>query len=477
MDVLRGYARGVARFLDRRVIWPAAEYAIGASLSGLRFAGESFVRRCPRPVRRSLRRILLGASNAFNRRIVLDPFGQLAEVFLTAAVRARDDPDARQQGEDLNVFFHLGHDWFARNNLGFGSEDDNANCFFPRDLATGPQDLVPPMTNRTNLNIAKTCCLISILSYRPDEEIRACMTADPPMLPNTSFFSVHTDQEGDMGVFVGHDMKWAVFCFRGTEFETGRDWLTSALLNPATGFQIGEDDGTGHMRQTRVRDRYFKQMKYAVNGDFNLEKVVTDPYHDVFPDDACVSALQLALYLHKHGDCKIYCTGHSLGGGMATLLGAYLVAYGLDPAAIVSFGSPPVGDDAFCEWFNGAVPVSWRFVNEDEFAPMAPPIPFTEIGPVEEQELVHVRGLIRAENMNVVDPDAGRPTPPEMEQRIFQLCQEGNPSKMLLDHNLGVTLRRLQEFQPALGSPPVRARTMYAGRFSLAMLPYNLTEV
>ena len=411
----------------------------------------------PPPVRALLRAFLIQASNALNNRIILDPFGSVAEVVAIAAVRGRDNGEGdNREGDDLDLFFHLGLDNFRRNYYGFGSVDNPENCFFPWDLAQGPQGgNLPPMTNNVNLNIAKSCCLMSLLSYRSDEQIRSCMTTEGPdgmrMLPNVSFFSVHTDQEGDLGVFVDHEQRWAVFCFRGTEFETGRDWLTSALLNPAVGFHSGSDDGTGHMRQTKVRDRYFKQMEYAVGRHFSLNKVVTDPEHDVFRDDDRVSAMDIALYLHNQ-DCKIYCTGHSLGGGMATLLGAYFISFGLNPAAIVSFGSPPVGDHDFCEWFNEAVPVSWRFVNEDEFAPMAPPIPFTERRPVNEQELRHVKGFIPCEDLGRPDADLTALTPEQMEERIFELSRDGHPSKMILDHNLAVTLRRLLEFGARQGT-------------------------
>ena len=448
METLSKHAGGFTQALNRSILWPAVELFGGTTLVGMCTFG-GLVRYLPQPFRSFSRAFLMEISNAMNHRIILDPFASVAEVFAIAFVSGKD----RQEGEDLEVFFRLGLKDFPQNHCGFGNADDPQNCFFPQALEAGPRDHSPPMTSQINLDIAKTCCFLSLLSYRPDREIRDCMTrpTETRMIPNTSFFAVHTDREGDLGVWVDHNQKWAVFCFRGTEFETGRDWFTSALLNPAVAFQSGSDDGTGHMRQAKVRDRYFTQMEYAVGRQFSLDKVVTDPAHEVFKDDASVSALGLALYLHNKEDFKIYCTGHSLGGGLATLFGAYLVSFGVYPAAVISFGSPPVGDESFCEWFQQEVPVSWRFVNEDEFAPMAPPIPFTEGRPTAEQELRHVNGLIRCEALGQHDPAA--PTPEVMKARIFELCRQGHSSKLALDHNLAVTLRRLINFRAHHNGP------------------------
>ena len=56
----------------------------------------------------------------------------------------------------------------------------------------------------------------------------------------------------------------------------------------------------------------------------------------------------------------LYLTGHSLGGAVATLLGARLVAAGADPdkLSIVTFGTPSVGNTAFAEEYGCRLDVS-----------------------------------------------------------------------------------------------------------------------
>ena len=56
----------------------------------------------------------------------------------------------------------------------------------------------------------------------------------------------------------------------------------------------------------------------------------------------------------------LYLTGHSLGGAVATLLGARLVAAGADPdkLSIVTFGAPSVGNTAFAEEYGCRLDVS-----------------------------------------------------------------------------------------------------------------------
>jgi len=129
--------------------------------------------------------------------------------------------------EDIEVFFRLGVNHY-KSNYGSGDTDDPENNFFPGSLMAGPR-LVPhgtsPMAERRIMEIASSCALLSLLSYRHDDVIIDCMQgANPRMLPDVWFFSLHTLEESDLSVFVSDDQSWAVFCFRGTEPETLRDW-------------------------------------------------------------------------------------------------------------------------------------------------------------------------------------------------------------------------------------------------------------
>jgi pimeloyl-ACP methyl ester carboxylesterase len=68
-------------------------------------------------------------------------------------------------------------------------------------------------------------------------------------------------------------------------------------------------------------------------------------------------------------------TGHSLGGALATLAAD---RHG-DSAAVYTFGSPLVGDDAFAAGFNNRHEGrSFRYVNGDDLVTRVPPF-FTHI--------------------------------------------------------------------------------------------------
>eukprot|EP00667_Euglena_gracilis_P001273 EG_transcript_1273 len=76
-------------------------------------------------------------------------------------------------------------------------------------------------------------------------------------------------------------------------------------------------------------------------------------------------------------DCsaaKIYISGHSLGGAIATLA-AYEVSRAHPDRHVVlyTFGSPRVGNAQFCRQFDKEVPCMWRIENEKDMVPTVPP--------------------------------------------------------------------------------------------------------
>ncbi|KEG14689.1 putative lipase domain protein [Trypanosoma grayi] len=69
---------------------------------------------------------------------------------------------------------------------------------------------------------------------------------------------------------------------------------------------------------------------------------------------------------------RIFCTGHSLGGALASLC-AYSVRnmlrrkeYPLAEVTVYTFGQPPLGNSAFRKTYNKAVPRTFRVVNESD---------------------------------------------------------------------------------------------------------------
>jgi hypothetical protein len=392
----------------------------------------------PRPVRDRLQGGAVAAADALNTRFVLDAVTRFVDKGLA---RAAGLAFGDQMRSDVDDFF------------GAKADPDLARqCFFSEALAAGPNATVSEaqraMWSPPNRKIALSCAFLSLLSYREDHAITKYIRQPGSVLKDAHFFSVHTKEDDDLCVFVARDLSWAAFSFRGTEKETLRDWFSSALNLELTFFATGAADAAPAraMRDARARTRYYTQMLSACR-DYPLQlKSKPDGAPSIFPDKAPISASELALFLHSQ-KCKVYFTGHSLGGGLATLFGAHMRAWNVRPSAVVTFGSPPVGDQAFVDWFAESVGVSWRFVHGDEFAPMAPPFPFAD--PVgDEQELRHVRGLI------YIDPDTGsivqdprvldqRSDPAEMVKRLVELQANNKLMNIITDHILIKTIRVL----------------------------------
>ena len=68
-------------------------------------------------------------------------------------------------------------------------------------------------------------------------------------------------------------------------------------------------------------------------------------------------------------DRPLFLTGHSLGGALAVLSACRLARMGRPPAAIYTFGSPRVGDPAFCA---GYTLPTYRVVNRLDLVPEMP---------------------------------------------------------------------------------------------------------
>lgn len=80
-------------------------------------------------------------------------------------------------------------------------------------------------------------------------------------------------------------------------------------------------------------------------------------------------------HLHKdinflNDNCKIFLTGHSLGGAIATLAGCYFHDLGIkrENMSIYTFGAPPIGSQDFYIKYKSKLDL-YRVVNEDDIIP------------------------------------------------------------------------------------------------------------
>ncbi|WP_386688559.1 hypothetical protein [Lonepinella sp. MS14437] len=75
-------------------------------------------------------------------------------------------------------------------------------------------------------------------------------------------------------------------------------------------------------------------------------------------------------FVSNIGNKKLFLTGHSLGGAVATILSAYLSERGLKPL-LYTYGSPRVGDVNFVKAYNDKF-VHFRHVNDGDTVPGVP---------------------------------------------------------------------------------------------------------
>jgi hypothetical protein len=433
----------VGHAILQHVFWPGMIYMVLPFCYVLMTTLGPFFAELPFIIRFIMEKCMLLFSILINRRLILDIVYEIATTVVLIAVKVRY---GQQDRHDTELYFRLGtkvkdengvwHTYY-RSDMGSGNLQDARNRFFPQALTRGPysqgdvfwsNDMA---TRQLHGQIAKTCCFFSILSYQTDVTVRDCME-NAGMLPSVSFYTVHTGiTEVDLNVFVSSSKQWAVVCFRGTESETLRDWLSSILVTRPADFDTGQPGINATVRST-----YYEQAISACDD-------VRHPLQPQ-PETGERTTMQLLKSLRRNYGCKIYFTGHSLGGGLCSLMGAYMAAQTppIVPTAVITFGSPPVaGNTAFISWFSPTIPQKWRFVNGNEFAPMAPPLPFTT-----REQLLHVPKLIDVQNMS--NPIPAVPGYPQMKERLSQLFLQHNLESLILDHNPVSTLRAIDDQIP-----------------------------
>jgi len=141
--------------------------------------------------------------------------------------------------------------------------------------------------------------------------------------------------------FVLESADTVIAAFRGTA--TAIDWITDVI----------------------ARQRKFP---YAKNAGWTHQGF-TDVYASLR------SGLRAALSRARAGEKRLYVTGHSLGGALATLCALDLAAGPVPLSPIVyTFGAPRVGDAAFAAAYNRQVGHSHRVYNSYDVVPHLPPL-------------------------------------------------------------------------------------------------------
>ncbi|WCJ24161.1 triglyceride lipase triglyceride lipase [Euphorbia peplus] len=154
--------------------------------------------------------------------------------------------------------------------------------------------------------------------------------------------------------------KRLVVAFRGTEQTRWKDLLTDLRLVPA---------GLNPER---------------IGGDFKEEIQVHSGFLSAYDSvrTRIISIIKQSIGYNDNGEeppvkWRVYVTGHSLGGALATLLALELSSSQLSKCGAISvtmynFGSPRVGNRKFAEVYNQKVKDTWRVVNHRDIIPTVP---------------------------------------------------------------------------------------------------------
>ena len=133
--------------------------------------------------------------------------------------------------------------------------------------------------------------------------------------------------------FIGICDTHAVLSFRGSDPLTLQAWVTDAFAGLV---ERAEYEGRVHLGFSSVLKRTWKSLE---------------------------------VLLETAEDKPLFITGHSMGGALAVLTGCRIAKRGRPPAAIYTYGSPRVGDLAFCAGY--ALP-TYRVVNRLDLVPELP---------------------------------------------------------------------------------------------------------
>ncbi|HEX4795462.1 MAG TPA: lipase family protein [Humisphaera sp.] len=133
--------------------------------------------------------------------------------------------------------------------------------------------------------------------------------------------------------FIGVCDDYAILAFRGTDPVTLPNWLTDVVVKLV---ERDEYDGRVH------------------HGFSSVLRRTWDKVEDV---------------LAEAGDKPLFLTGHSMGGALAVLTACRLAKLGRPPIATYTFGSPRIGDHAFCAGYEQP---TYRIVNRLDLVPEMP---------------------------------------------------------------------------------------------------------
>lgn len=148
----------------------------------------------------------------------------------------------------------------------------------------------------------------------------------------------HFFDKNDTQAYLYGDGDVVVLAFRGTQPTDLRDWMTDTDAKLVPG---GHPVYRGLVHQ-------------------GFENALDDVWGDIL------------VAMIPHAEKRLFVTGHSLGGALATLAAARFATLGHKVSGLYTFGSPRVGDPAFCAAFDALGLPAYRYVNDLDVVPRVP---------------------------------------------------------------------------------------------------------
>jgi len=160
----------------------------------------------------------------------------------------------------------------------------------------------------------------------------------------------------------------AVIAFRGTEQVKWKDLATDLNLTPTELNTERINEAAGQPGLIRIFNAVIPSEQMMVHDGF------LKAWDSLKPQVFRLLDAILASKGAGEGPWRVYITGHSLGGSLATLCAYELAARRQQNISIsmYTFGAPRVGNKVFAAAFNALVPDSWRVTNSKDIIPTVP---------------------------------------------------------------------------------------------------------
>lgn len=122
----------------------------------------------------------------------------------------------------------------------------------------------------------------------------------------------------------------------------------------------------------RTKNQQNNKIEFEYRKDRDLSSFLLDVIQEIKGEDRAIAEVVEKTLLANcpNKKCKVFVTGHSLGGALATLAASHIKLLGYNPE-LYTFASPRVGDPKFAESFQNMN--CYRIANSEDIVTNVPP--------------------------------------------------------------------------------------------------------